>query len=79
MQCNWDVTVAHTTAPPALLLQLLWVSSAVSIREPMICPGRLGKYFQVTLVLKISPDNAVFQAVVILFTCFCIPRPVHCE
>lgn len=78
MQCNWDVTVAHTTAPAALLLQLLWVSSAVSIREP-ICPGRLGKYFQVMLGLKISPDNAVFQAVIILFTCFCIPRPVLCE
>jgi len=74
MKCHWEVSVAHTTAQ-SKVLQLLWVTSAVNIKVCMIYPERLGKYFQVMLSLKISPDNAVL----VLFACFYIQKPVHCE
>lgn len=35
MQCNWDVNVAYTAAQ-SKLLQLLWVTSAVNVREPVL-------------------------------------------
>lgn len=45
----------------------------------LICPERLGSYFQVMFGLKTPPDNSVFQAEIDLFCCFYIPRTVQCD